>query len=961
MMPTRHHHALLRYATALLVASFVLHSTSADAADLDPSSVEFFETKIRPVLVEHCYECHSADADAKSKLKGGLKLDTRAAMLEGGDSGMAVVAGKPDEGQLVSSLRYDGDYQMPPKGKLPDTVIADFEVWIRSGAVDPREGSAEAAAKPSIDWTAARQHWSFQPPKMLAPPEVKNTAWPQSDVDRFLLAKMEEQGLTPVEPADPRSLLRRLYFDLVGLPPTFAEITAFDEAMKTDRKKAISETIDRLLAMPQYGERWARHWLDVARYAQDQAHTFGVKPKPIAFQYRDWVIESLNSDMPYDQFVKLQIAGDLLPAPAPFRGDVYATSASPPNPQAFAQLAGLGFLGLGAEYYKNSDKARAEADELDDRIDTLTRGFLGLTVACARCHDHKFDPIPTHDYYALAGIFSGSSLGAAPLATDDVVKAHREAQNAIKQQDESIKQWLIAKQQLRGRDETALTAKYITTAWQVAVLKSANVEYSLDKIAEREALQPYFLDRWLKYLMIDNVDKVVDSLKPIREMAGPTEGLSEDSPVAIPGELATLASSFQTEFLAAIDDYKQASEAFEKELAAAADENAKKQIKRRELEKPRERLLKTLWLDDSAPFAINIGEFEKRFLTESDKPALAELRVKLEELKKSAPPDYPEAPVIRGGGKTLQIFVRGNPAVRGDWAARGFLQVLTGEEPISDPKLAQEKNYTRLELAESIASADNPLTARVIVNRVWQQHFGRGIVETASNFGLSGEAPSHPELLDWLTTRFVAEGWSLKWLHRELLLTSAYQLSSKAHEQNASIDGANRYYWQMTRRRLDVEAWRDSLLSVAGTLDTTLGGPALDLSNAGNNRRTVYAMISRHELDGLLRLFDFPDANVTADKRNVTTVPQQQLFVLNSEFMIAQAKSLAARLEKSSDDAAARVKLAYQTAYGREPTSDELELGTGFLSLPKSPDDKLSPLEQYAQVVLASSEMMYVD
>ncbi|HTN77193.1 MAG TPA: DUF1549 domain-containing protein, partial [Pirellulaceae bacterium] len=417
--------SIARMQPAVCVAALLISACASPllAAELDPASVDFFEQKIRPVLVTHCYECHSADAVANKKIQGGLLLDSRDAMLKGGDSGTTMVAGKPQDSLLLASLRHTGDYKMPPTGKLPDQVISDFETWIRSGAIDPREAPAQVAAGRTIDWQKAREHWAFQPPKLVEPPQVKQAAWPKTPADRFVLAKLEELKLEPVAPADSRALLRRLYFDLIGLSPSPEEFKAFDEAVKQDRQAAIATEIDRLLAMPQYGERWARHWLDVARYAQDQAHTFGVKPKSNAYQYRDWVIEALNNDLPYDQFVKLQIAGDLLPAQAALRGDVYAQATTAPDPQAFAQLAGLGFLGLGAEYYKNSDKARAEADELDDRIDTLTRGFLALTVSCARCHDHKFDPIPTRDYYALAGIFSGSNLSDAPLAGNDIVQA----------------------------------------------------------------------------------------------------------------------------------------------------------------------------------------------------------------------------------------------------------------------------------------------------------------------------------------------------------------------------------------------------------------------------------------------------------------------------------------------------------------------------------------------------------
>ncbi|HTN76718.1 MAG TPA: DUF1553 domain-containing protein, partial [Pirellulaceae bacterium] len=491
-------------------------------------------------------------------------------------------------------------------------------------------------------------------------------------------------------------------------------------------------------------------------------------------------------------------------------------------------------------------------------------------------------------------------------------------------------------------------------------LKQADVKHSVNEIAKAEGLEQYFLDRWLKHLTPENAPKIAPPLKDWAAIALPKDGLTDFASAKLPMELEQLATSFQTELLTAIDTWSQADQTYQREVAAA-EANAKQKVKRVEIAEPQKTLLRLVWQDDQAPLAINPGEIEKRFLAEDGKPQLQELRAELERRKQAAPAAYPATPVLKGGGKTLQVFVRGNPAVHGEWAARGFLRVLTNEEPITDPKLAQQKQYGRLELAQAIASADNPLTARVIVNRVWYAHFGRGLVETPSNFGRSGEAPSHPELLDWLALRFIEHGWSLKWLHKEILLSATYQSSSADHSHNQQVDGGNRYYWRMNRRRLDVEAWRDNLLSVAGTLDRSLGGPAFDLSDAKARRRTVYARISRHELDGLLRLFDFPDANVTADRRTITTVPQQQLFVLNSEFMIGQAKAFAVRLQAAADNDADRVRVAHELALGRAPTAAEQQLALSFLATAPEAKDKLTAWEQYAQALLAANEMLYID
>ena len=761
------------------------------AAD-DPKAVEFFETKIRPVLVEQCYKCHSDDAEKEKKLRGGLKLDTKANWQKGGETGAAIVPGKPADGTLIKSLRYDGDTQMPPKGKLPAAVIADFEKWVKDGAVDPRTGTVAVAA--GIDIEKGRQFWSFQQPRLPTIPVSRESK--TSAIDAFVAAERSKRGLTPAAPADKRTLARRAYFDLTGLPPTPEEVEAF---VADNSPQAYEKLVEKLLASPHYGERWARYWLDVARYAEDQAHTFGVRPKKNAYLYRDWVIQAFKADMPYDKFVRLQIAGDLVPET---EGDL------------FTRVAGLGFLGLGAEYYKNTAAAQATAEELDDRVDTLTRGFLGLTVGCARCHDHKFDPIPTRDYYSLAGIYMGTNMTDTPLAPVEEVKAYNAGLTKIKAIEEFLKK------------------------------------------AQADA-----------------------KAKP--------------------------------------DD---------KELAATV----------------------------------------KNVTAEAAKA------------KKDAPPPPLAAHVVSGNGAGMKVYVRGNPATTGEAAPKGFLQVLA----VSPPR-KQGSDFTRLDLANAIASAENPLTARVIVNRVWAWHFGRGLVNTPSNFGKLGDAPSHPELLDWLAVEFVKHGWSMKWLHRQIMLSSVYQLSSNAEcgMRNAELktmvfgfpiphsafqipnsqDAANVYLWRGNRKRLDVEAWRDSLLFVSGNLDATMGGPTYDLKDANAKRRTVYAKVSRHELDGLLRLFDFPDANVTADKRTVTTVPQQQLFSLNSEFAVAQAKAFAARVEKTASDDEQRVKAAYRIAFTRDPDPREVRIALAFLKLPARPEDKLTRWQQYAQALLASNELMYVD
>lgn len=931
---------------------FVFLCTVGGLSAAPEAGLEFFEKKIRPVLVEHCYQCHSAESVAANKLKGGLRLDTQGGTRAGGDTGPAVVPGKVDASLLIKALRQD-QFEMPPKGKLPDSVIADFVKWIEMGAPDPRTKEVAIHPKPAV---TAGDHWAFKPVIAAKPPNVKRTAWLKGDLDRFVLARMEQQGLQPVDTASNRELARRIYFDLIGLPPSPEQMRHFIAAAKKDRPKAVTSLVDMLLASPRYGERWGRHWLDVARYAEDQAHTFGVRRRENAHQYRDWVIRAFNDDLPFDEFVKRQIAGDLMENES---GD------------RFRELAGMGFLGLGAQYYKNSDRAKAEADELDDAIDTLTRGFLGLTVSCARCHDHKYDPIPTIDYYSLAGIFNGRGYREAPLVTDAVVKTYNEGQQKVKEQEKVVREFLLAIARRNGEERFSQISQYMITAWRLNALSAKGIGLSDDDAAKREKLHPYFVKRFRDYFKPGNKNEAVKRLPvlapwfeqdPAKTVASIAKEDLKYETVPVPKTIADLATAMQKLALDAQQADRQLTEDFEKALAAAETEQDKKKVRRGKLDGEHDRVLKQVWLDGRAPLFAREGEAEKHFLTDAEREQLIQYRAQLEAIKKTAPAKYDVAHVISGGGRTMQVYVRGNPSNRGTWAAKGFLQIFSEGERPTEQKAAQELKYTRLDLADAIASADNPLTARVIVNRVWQWHFGRGLVGSSSNFGLAGEEPSHPALLDWLTVQFVINGWSLKWLHRQIISSAAYQASSAQHASNANMDADNRFFWRFNRRRLDVESWRDALLSVSGQLDLSMGGRTVSLSDAKNRRRTVYAKISRHELDGLLRLFDFPDANVSAAKRTETTVPQQQLFVLNSPFFVDQARGFANRLREETTEDSARVQRAYQLAFGREPSAVELQLGLAFAAGDVTAEgDKVSRWEQYCQALLATNEFLYVD
>jgi hypothetical protein len=756
------------------------------AAEPDAAAVAFFEKQVRPLLVEHCHGCHSAKAN---KMRGGLALDNRAAILAGGDTGPAVVPGKPEQSLLVSAVRATKtELQMPPKGKLRPEQIAILEKWIRDGAVYP--DSAKAAVATALDPSSpeARQFWSFLPLKKYTPPVVQNTKWPQRLIDSFLLAAMEQRKLAPSALADRRVLIRRASFDLTGLPPTPEEVDAF---LKDTRPDAYARLVDRLLESPHYGERWARYWLDLTRYCD--VPEYWLKPRGQGWLYRDWVVKALNSDLPYDQFVQRQLAADLMPGVDP------------------KERAALGFLGISPDYWKelqlDVDVIKSiVADEWEEKIDAVSSTFLGLTTACARCHDHKFDPISTKDYYALAGVIAGVRQVDLPLLPDAEAAAVRKAEEEIRKLEGQIQ---------------ALKAKKPAPA---------DAKAQLDELAAR--------------------------VKRLEETPG-----YKDVPVR--------------------------------------------------------------GVTDAHVSVVSRGPNATRL-------------------------EYED-----GVGHDIAMHTRGNPNRPGPVVPRRFLTVLSSKE---------SKPFTqgsgRLELAKAIVTDGAPLAARVIVNRVWKHHFGRGLVDTLSDFGRQGERPSHPELLDDLAARFVANGWSLKWLHREIMLSAAYQQASSPDAAKQAIDPDNRWLWRSNRRRLEVESWRDAMLAVNGTLRTELGGPAQELTDAGNRRRTLYGLIRRRDLTDLLRLHDFPDPLMHSAGRIPTTTPLQQLFALNGPLLRQEAAALAKRLEADAPTGGVdRVRRAYALLFNRAPTDREVKLALAFLGEKPNAD----VWSRYAHVLLSSNEFLFID
>jgi mono/diheme cytochrome c family protein len=861
---------------------------------------EFFEMKVRPLLARECLACHGP-----SKM-GGLVMDSREALLKGGNSGPAVVPERPGESLLVEAVRHThARLKMPPAGKLAPRDIEILEEWIRSGAYWPPSGGA-----PGKDQGAGyaitpeqRSFWSFQPIRKPAPPPVRNTQWPASAIDRFVLAKLEENGLQPGRPADRRTLIRRAYYDLIGLPPTMEEVEAF----VNDRSpEAFARVVDRLLASPHYGERWGRYWLDVARYSDDRLNSTQDDPYPNAYRYRDWVIQAFNEDMPYNVFLKAQIAGDVMDAADKER-----------------YIAGLGLFALSPEFQ-------------DDRVDALSRGMLGLTVACAQCHDHKFDPIPTQDYYSLLGVFRNTRLGEYPLAPPEVVNQYKQRQQDVKDQEKRVKEYMDSQANQLAEILAGQTAAYLAAARPLARAETGPPREQIERVASEASLDAETLERWIDYLRTE-----------------PKEHPYLDNWRADSFD----AQAFGAKLLATLEKKKEIDRENLIRLGGKDDNRTIRVVEVLSLERD----AYFLWRDFFNPTRAGkresgvlyyAGEKLDRFLSGPWKAHLDALRAELRRREQMVPEQYPFYQIIVDveQPKDIQIEIRGDQNNLGEVAPRRFLQILCQGEP---------KRFTRgsgrLELAEAVASESNPLTARVMANRIWLHHFGRGIVNTPGNFGQLGERPTHPELLDWLAARFMELGWSMKKLHREIMLSKVYQLSASRIAKNEAVDPDNKLFWRANRRRLDVEPLRDTLLAVTGELDRTVGGPPLKITEGNNRRRTVYCFVSRRKLDGTLALFDFPNPVSLSEQRIHTATPLQQLFFLNSEFIEQRAAALAERLQRMAADETGRIRAAYRSLYQRAPSVDEIHAGLSYL---KSP---YGSWPRYAQALLSSNELLFVN
>jgi mono/diheme cytochrome c family protein len=986
----------------------VLASAFVGSAQVANEKIEFFEARVRPVLANNCYACHT-----DSKL-GGLRVDSRIALLQGGKSGPAIVLGHPEDSLLIKAvMQTDPKLKMPMGGnKLKDNEIADLRYWIQTmAAFWPTEDSQPGAAAPvsqAPQFTIRpeqRKFWSFQPIKKPAPPRVKDAAWVKTPIDRFILAKLEEKNLRPVAPADKRALIRRAYFDLIGLPPTPEQVEAFQFDKSAD---AFAKVIDRLLASPQYGERWARHWLDVARYADGTGRGdgrlvflgYGMARDGYAntWRYRDWVIDALNQDMPYDQFVKAQIAADLMPAK-----------------DREKMLPGLGFFGIGP-WFTGDDVVfvEARANERDDKIDALAKGFLGLTVTCARCHNHKYDPISQKDYYALGGVFANSGFHEYNLAPEQQVDGYQAQRKKVKAAEDELQD---------NADGCALrvaqTLAQQIPEYMLAVRKTvlSDPKADLEKAATEEKLDPEIFQRWFKYLTA--TEKLHPYLKGWDALMAKGGGSDADARKiaedfrdlvlkVIPEKLQILQANKDM-----LRDYKPDPNEATVTLPGDLVQFELFQFKQLMVQKVMDTNHFYVWLDvvqgeDDQSYVRKDGIFEYkgqnllRFLTPEEKAKLDKMQADVTALTKAMPPEYPYLMGLKDepAPKNIKLNLRGNAHALGEEVPRGFPAILGGTG--GDP-LPFTKGSGRMELADAIVK--HPLAARVMVNRIWQHHFGRGIVDTPSNFGVMGERPSHPELLDYLASRFIESGWSMKAMHREIMLSNAYREAYAHSETNAVADPENRLVWRANLRRLEVESLRDSLLFAAGTLDERLGGPPQDLARANTKKRTIYGRAARSPYS-LLTLFDYPDPNITSEQREVTNVPLQGLFFMNSDLIQREAEALLARLGPEGDEAA-RIQRAYKILYQREPSPKEVERGRAFLTkadelfkaaaaepqkpqsggdggangrrrrrvavaaageedsdapvAPAFPAGKMTPWQAYAQALLSSGEFYYVN
>jgi hypothetical protein len=1007
----------------LLSASLTLAAAAscslATAADISAKHTAFFESKIRPVLAEHCYSCHSEQAQEKGKLKAGLLVDSQQGLMSGGETGPALVPGKPSDSLLIKVIRHEiKDAEMPPKGRLPENVIADLTKWIEMGAPDPRLATAPVVkSKRTIDVAAGKDWWAFKPLTQPALPAVKNAAGVHTPVDFFILARQEAAGLTPGKLATKEKLLRRVTFDLTGLAPTPEERAAF---LNDTRADAYAKLIDRLLESPKYGERWARHWLDVVRFAESGGYEFdGFRPG--AYHYRDWVIKAMNNDMPYDEFVRMQLAGDQL------------------KPGQYDGASATGFLVAGPYPGQITAKTveKIRYDQLDDMVSTIGSGFLGLTMACMRCHDHKFDPLPQRDYYGIAAalattVQSPSKIDLSFAETQKKLVVHNQLgaplQAALKKfETEELPKRYEAWQ----RDQ--LPTLQSTAPWQIFDVQSATAQsarliadrdghviytgnkvkddvYTLKVITHQKGVRAFRLDALSDPTLPSKGPGLSDNgnfvLGDVKIIARPLDAKNKAKPV--PLKLKAAQVSFEQknyEFAKTLDanpgtgwgvapqmgkDHAavyaidgeavgfDGGTAFEIQLRFSnffglgrirlAFNNGGELAKIADAEDMQNlRELRVLSAAKAAPASVT------RWFSRFDDRARQLTAAVTEHESKRPQPVLTEVYTTQAGGQDVFFLRRGEVDRKEGKASPNFIQVLmrSGDAEkkwVPPPEEKKPAMHPRLSLANWMTDAQaggGPLLARVIVNRLWRQHFGRGIVPTSNDFGTQGEKPTHPELLDWLSSELVKNGWRLKPIHRLILLSSAYTQSGDLNAANLQADPENHLWSQRPARRLEAEAIRDTLLQLGGKLDVKMYGPS-ETSNE-STRRSVYLRVKRSELVPFMTMFDAPEPTQSIGDRGNTTVPTQALAVMNSPFVHDLAAQLLTRiLATKPANTAAIISKAYEFALGRLPEPHETQRMQAFIDqqtqlLGSKPDSTTLAQREFCHALLCLNEFIYVD
>jgi hypothetical protein len=1011
----------------------------ARAAEPSPEGVEFFEKKIRPLLTDNCFRCHSRDA----KQKAHLRLDSRTAMMKGGDNGSALKPGDPEGSLIVKAVRYTGTIKMPKNSKMSDEAIADLTAWVKMGAPWPGgdEKDTTSNAPKEFDLKERAKHWAFQPLKPGEPPAVKDTNWPRNTIDCYILAKLEANKLTPAAPADKRTLLRRVTFDLTGLPPTPAEIDTF---LADDSPEAYEKVVNRLLDSPRYGERWARHWLDLVRYAETYGHEFDFE-MPEAYEYRDYVIRAFNNDLPYDQFVTEHIAGDLLPAPRRHPKDHFNES-----------ILGTGFWYLGEAAHSPVDVRQNQADHLDNQIDVFGKTFLGLTIACARCHDHKFDAIGTKDYYALAGYLESSRYQRAfiddPQPTREIVKRLRDVKTEaqplaiavsahtllshldalpdaakadpllkpyVELANADEKQFKVKRKELADRlkgerdravafDSKAIHfddfAKQAYADWFVtgqafgdAPSKSGDVILRLD---DRLPVQHVFRsgvphgglvsgklqgalrsrtfriekDHVLYHLAGHDVsvNLIIDGYQLIRDpiYGGLTFTVNQRDRFgwAVQNLSMWKGHNAYIEFLDDGDGWVALDQILFADSASPAD--APNRVLSRLIEdlaldtpvKFKEKLQSLLrevveqWRSDALAMNNDLAERIEilNALLNSTWPGgmntspkelerLKDLQKRHVEIEATISKPRRAMAMADGSGINEHVFIRGSHKSLGPDSPRQLLEAIGGPNQAAPPR-----GSGRLELAKRMIDDANSQLSRVMVNRLWQHHFGEGIVASSDNFGVLGQMPTNQELLDYLATEFVRQGWSIKKMDRLMVLSNTYRMASRSDTKTDEADPQNKLLHRMPVRRLEAECIRDSILAVSGRLDDKMFGPSVPPHLTpfmqgrgrpagsgpldGDGRRSIYLGVRRNFLNPMFLAFDYPIPFTTIGHRTVSNVPAQALTMMNNPFIVEEAQRWAKRVLAEQDlTAAQRVEKMYVSAFARPPSEKELNEALMFL------------------------------